>query len=126
MLTKLFHLSPCLETEDHQKFSHARQNKTLTPPDTKSPRELVLGGNALNTVESVQILVENNLVASSTTLARNDARVGKEEFPDAKPSASILGLNLLAVGHPVSVPPPECSAVVDYKTHQLGFDHNAG
>lgn len=96
-------------------ISHARQNNTLIPPNRKSPRELVLGANAFNAVEGVQVLVENNLVASSTALARDDARVGEEEFPDAKPSASILGLNLLAVCHPVSVPPPESSTVVDYK-----------
>jgi len=90
-----------------------QDNKILIPLNRKSSGELVLGANALNTMESVQVLVEDNLVASSTTLARDNARVGKEEFPDAKPPVPILGLNLLAVCHPVSVPPPESSAVVN-------------
>ena len=84
----------------------------------------------------VDVLGENNLVASSAALAGDDGGVGKEELPDlhkkismrssetslierelvmatyAEPSLAILGLDLVAVGHPVAVPPPQSSRVV--------------
>jgi len=56
-----------------------------------------LSGNALSTVEGVEVLVHNNLVASTTTLARCDDREGKEELPNAIPPVTVLGPNLLSV-----------------------------
>jgi hypothetical protein len=49
---------------------------------TGGATETILGRDTLDTVERVDVLVENNLVASGTALARNDGRVGKEELPD--------------------------------------------
>lgn len=64
-------------------------------------------------------------------MAGDNGGVGQEEFPNLgeismkenikrwmgmaypEPSGAVFGLNLLTVCHPVSVPPPESSAVVD-------------
>jgi hypothetical protein len=89
----------------------------------------MVGGDTLNTVERVDVLVEDNLVAGSGTLTGDNGGVGQEEFPNLReismekyqemdmaypePSGAVFGLNLLTVCHPVSVPPPESSAVVD-------------
>lgn len=61
----------------------------------------------------VDVLDQGDLEASSTTLARDDGGVGQEVLPDTEPSLAVLGLNLVAVGHPVAVPPPESSRVVN-------------
>ena len=46
-------------------------------------------------------------------MTRDDGRVSKEVLPDPEPLLAILGLDLLAVAHPVSVPVPESSGVVN-------------
>lgn len=61
----------------------------------------------------VDVLDQSDLEASGTALARDDGGVGKEVLPDTEPSLAVLGLNLVAVGHPVTVPPPEGSRVVN-------------
>lgn len=43
-----------------------------------------LGWNTVDAVESVQVLVNNHLVAGSETIARSDNRPGEEKFPDLK------------------------------------------
>lgn len=48
----------------------------------QSAVETKLRRSALDAVEAVVVLVENDLVASGGTLARDDGRVGKEELPD--------------------------------------------
>lgn len=78
-----------------------------------STREGKSRGLVLDAVEAVDVLVENNLVASSATLASNDGGRGKEELPDAEPPLAILGNDLVLVGEPVPVPSPEGSRVVD-------------
>lgn len=67
----------------------------------------------LNAVVGVQVLVEGNLVNGSTTLSGDDDGVGKEVLPDLEPSLTILGLDLLGVGHPVAVPVPKGGGVVN-------------
>ena len=79
----------------------------------QSTGEGVLSGDTLNTMEGVQVLVEDDLVAGGTTLAGGDGRVRKEVLPDSEPPATVLCLDLLLVTHPVSVPSPESSAVVN-------------
>jgi hypothetical protein len=74
-----------------------------------------LSGDTLDTVESVKVLVHNDLVASTTTLAGSNDGESKEELPDAVPASSVLGLNLLLVAEPVTVPSPESSRVVNYR-----------
>jgi hypothetical protein len=103
--------------------------------------EAVLGVNTLNTVGGVDVLDEGQLPAGSASLAGGDGRVGQEVLPDlrnrkpssqscstcimncgdnlavertySKPSLAVLGLDLLAVTHPVAVPAPKSSRVVD-------------
>lgn len=43
----------------------------------------------------------------------DDGGVSKEVLPDSEPFLAVLGLNLLAVAHPVSVPVPESRGVVN-------------
>lgn len=76
-----------------------------------SEAELVV--NTLNTVSGVDVLDEGKLPAGSTTLAGGDGGSSKEVLPDAEPALSVLGLNLVLVTHPVSVPAPEGGRVVD-------------
>lgn len=92
--------------------------------------EAVLGVDAFDTVGGVDVLDKGNLEASSTTLAGSDSRRSEEVFPDlhelislsrvaprkithSEPLLSVLGLDLLTVAHPVTVPAPEGSGVVD-------------
>ncbi len=49
--------------------------------------DAVLRGDALDTVERVDVLVQNNLVARGAALAGDDGRVGKEELPDLQRSS---------------------------------------
>ena len=72
-----------------------------------------LGLDTINTVGRVNVLDESDLEASSTALAGDDGGVGKEELPDTEPSLAVLGLDLVLVGHPVAVPSPEGSRVVN-------------
>jgi hypothetical protein len=48
----------------------------------RSAADAVLGGDALDAVVRVDVLVENDLVAGGAALAGDDGRVGKEELPD--------------------------------------------
>lgn len=75
--------------------------------------EAVLGGNALDTVGRVDVLDEGKLPAGGTTLARSDGRGSQEVLPDAEPALAVLGLDLVLVAHPVPVPAPESSGVVN-------------
>jgi hypothetical protein len=79
----------------------------------KSAVEVELGLNAINAVGGVDVLDKSDLEASSTALAGDDGRVGKEELPDTEPSLAVLGLDLVLVGHPVAVPSPEGGRVVN-------------
>jgi len=49
---------------------------------SQSPRETELTRNALNTMSRVDVLNEADLVASCTSLTRDNSGVGKEVFPD--------------------------------------------
>lgn len=86
--------------------------------------------DAIDSVCRVDVLDQHNLEAGGTALARGNSGPGEEEFPDlklvsnmttfyshkaslervsgtyAEPSLSVLGLNVVAVGHPVPVPSP--------------------
>lgn len=101
----------------------------------ESAREVKLGGDALDTVGRVDVLDKGELVAGGGTLAGDDGGGSKEVLPDLRacllacrdtsharqqdmgthpePSLAVLGLDLLAVAHPVSVPPPESGRVVN-------------
>ena len=91
-----------------------------------------LSRGPFDAVSRVNVFNQSNLVASSGTLARDDRGVCEEELPDlwtglvlfhldgvalqsaySEPSVAILGLHLLSVRHPVSIPPPQGSRVVD-------------
>lgn len=48
--------------------------------------DAVLGGDTLDAVVRVDVLVENDLVAGGAALAGDDGRVGKEELPDLSSS----------------------------------------
>lgn len=112
--------------------------------------EAVLRVDTLNTVGGVDVLDEGDLPAGSTTLAGSDGGGSQEVFPNlknvslmlmnlmrekgtyAEPSLAVLGLDLLTVAHPVTVPPPESGRVVnangvnalDLKTGTLEFVDN--
>lgn len=90
----------------------------------------VLRVDTLNPVSGVDVLDKGDLPAGSTTLAGSNGGGSKEVLPDlddisiimmslmwkntyAEPSLAVLGLNLLTVAHPVTVPPPESSRVVN-------------
>lgn len=92
-------------------------------------RETILGRNALNAVFRVDVLDQGDLPAGRAALAGDDGRVGEEKLPDldcgqlsskhryhgdtyAEPLLAVLGLDVLLVGHPVSVPMPNSSRVV--------------
>jgi hypothetical protein len=72
-----------------------------------------LGLNTIDSVGGVDVLDQSDLEASGRTLARDNGGGGKEVLPDAEPSLAVLGLDLLTVGEPVTVPPPESSGVVN-------------
>lgn len=72
-----------------------------------------LGLNTIDSVGGVDVLDQSDLEASGRTLARYNGGGGKEVLPNAEPSLAVLGLDLLAVGEPVTVPPPEGSRVVN-------------
>lgn len=61
----------------------------------------------------VDVLDQGHLVAGGSSLTGGDGGISKEEFPDSVPSVAILGLDLVLVGEPVSVPSPESGRVVD-------------
>jgi hypothetical protein len=101
-----------------------------------------LGGDAISAVGGVDILDERDLVACCSSLAGDDRGVGEEVFPDlrsvsiarttektfltyAEPLSTILSLNLLTVAHPVSVPSPERSRVVNTNSIET-LDFKAG
>lgn len=42
----------------------------------------MVGRNTLDTVERVDVLVEDNLITSSRALAGDNGRIGQEEFPN--------------------------------------------
>jgi hypothetical protein len=48
----------------------------------ESALEIELGVDTLNTVDSVEILHQSDLITSGRTLARDDGGAGEEEFPD--------------------------------------------
>lgn len=92
--------------------------------------DAVLGVNSFDTVGGVDVLDKGNLEAGSTTLAGSDSRRSEEVFPDlheiislsmvaprkithSEPLLSVLGLDLLTVAHPVTVPAPEGGGVMD-------------
>lgn len=79
----------------------------------KSTVKVELGLNTINTMSRVDVLNHGDLEASSTALAGDDGGVGKEELPDAEPPFAVLGLDLVPVVHPVAVPSPESSRVVN-------------
>src|SRR5690242_370217 len=79
----------------------------------ESTREGELGVDAINTVNSVEVLDAGDLEASGRTLAGCDRGVGKEVLPDAEPAGTVLSVDLILVAQPVAVPPPEGSRVVD-------------
>lgn len=83
-----------------------------------STRETELGLDSLDTVGGVDVLDESELPAGCAALAGDDCGVGEEVFPDPEPSLAIFGFNLVAVGHPVSVPAPQSGRVV----HADGVD----
>lgn len=61
-----------------------------------------LGWHTVDAVESVQVLVNNHLVAGSKTITRSDNRPGEEKFPDLKRTKldilkSMNQLNLLTL-----------------------------
>jgi len=64
----------------------------------KGLRETMLSTDALNSVERVHILDEDNLVACRTALARDNGRVSKEVLPDLRGGVSILTPRLDKVG----------------------------
>jgi len=64
-------------------------------------------------VGGVDVLDQGHLVAGGSSLTGGDGGISKEEFPDSVPSVAILGLDLVLVGEPVSVPSPESGRVVD-------------
>lgn len=93
-----------------------------------------LGLDSLNTVGGVDVLDEGELPAGGTTLSRGDSRGSQEVLPDlgcvshinlgipereplvetyAEPSLAVLLLNLILVAHPVPVPAPQGSRVVN-------------
>lgn len=79
----------------------------------ESTRKTELGVDTLDTVGRVDVLDHGDLVASGGTLTGDDGGVGKEVFPDSEPALAVLGLDLLAVAHPVTVPAPESGTVVN-------------
>ena len=72
----------------------------------------VLSGHALDTVQRVDVLVENDLVARGTTLTGGNGGVRKEELPDTEPSVTVFGPNFFLIGHPVPVPAPKSGTIV--------------
>lgn len=95
----------------------------------ESTGQTELGLDALHSVGGVDVLDQDDLVAGGSALAGSNGGVGKEEFPDLsqlistshfirvcttypEPSRAVLGLHLLAIAHPVSVPSPEGGRVV--------------
>jgi hypothetical protein len=50
----------------------------------ESSVEAILARDPLNTVGRVDVLDQDDLVASGRTLARDDGRVGKEVLPDLR------------------------------------------
>lgn len=49
---------------------------------SESSRQTVLSLDAVNAVNSVEVLDASDLEASGTTLAGSDGRIGEEVFPD--------------------------------------------
>ena len=72
-----------------------------------------LDRNVLNAVDNVQVLAQQDLEASSTTLTRGNDGRSKEVLPDSEPSVTVGSNDLLTVAHPVSVPAVDGSRVVD-------------
>lgn len=79
----------------------------------KRTRQGELVVDSVDTVDSVEVLDAGDLEASGGTLARGDRGVGKEVLPDAEPASTVLGVDLVLVAEPVTVPPPEGGGVVD-------------
>jgi hypothetical protein len=64
-------------------------------------------------VERVQVLVQDELVACSRTLSGNDGGPSKEDFPNTEPTDTVLFNNLVLVFHPVEVPSVDGGGVVE-------------
>lgn len=79
----------------------------------QSPRQRELSVDTIDTVDSVEVLHAGNLEASGGTLAGSDRGVSKEVLPDAVPAGTVLGVNLVLVAQPITVPPPESSRIVN-------------
>lgn len=79
----------------------------------KRTSDTKLSAVAVDTVHSVQVLLDHDLEASSAALAGSDNGPSKEEFPDSEPAGAVLGLDDVEVAEPVAVPAPEGGGVVD-------------
>lgn len=69
--------------------------------------------DAVDALVGVQVFVEGNLEEGCTSLSRDDSRPSQEEHPDAIPALAIGLDDLVLVHHPVLVPAPDSSGVVD-------------
>lgn len=74
-----------------------------------------VGGNSLDTVEAVEVLVKSDLEHGRRSLAGDNGRVGKEVGPDPVPPGAVLCGNDVLVRQPVLVPPVNSRAVVNAK-----------
>ena len=75
--------------------------------------ETKLSGNVFGSVNSVEVLAEQELETTGTTLTSDNNRRSQKVFPDSEPFLAVLGNDLFAVAHPVAVPEPKSGRVVD-------------